>query len=87
MQVWKAYAGNSKLGGKPVTVGVVHSSFSKSRIKACEIEDIFHYLGTIKCNGDCEEHLKSYLISEVGSEELAFKEVMDEFGESQLRLW
>lgn len=87
MLVWKAYAGNSKLGGNPVTVEVVHKSFSKSRIKACEIENIFHYLGAIKCTGNCEEHLKTYLTSEIGSEEVAFKEVTDEFGESQLRLW
>lgn len=87
MQVWKAYVGNSKLGGKPVTADVVHKSFSKSNIKACELQGIFHYLEDIKCIGNCEEHLRKYLNSEIGTKEVAFKEVKDEFGETQLRLW
>ena len=87
MQVWKAYAGNSKLGGKQITLDIVCTSFTKSRIKACEIESIFHYLGEIKCNGNCEEHLKSYLSSKIGSKEVEFNEVIDELGEKQLRLW
>lgn len=87
MKVWKAYAGNSKLGGMQVTEDVVHKSFAKSNIKACELQGIFHYLEDIKCTGDCEEHLKQYLSSEVGSQETEFKEITDEFGEKQLRLW
>lgn len=87
MQVWKVYVGNSKLGGKPVTSEVVHKSFAKSNIKACELQGIFHYLQDIKCTGNCEEHLWHYLNSEVGIKELGFIEVKDEFGEKQLRLW
>ena len=87
MQVWKAYAGESKLGGKPVTAELVHKSFIKSNIRACELQGIFHYLEDIKCTGNCEEHLRQYLNSEVGIKELAFREVKDEFGEKQLRLW
>lgn len=87
MQVWKAYAGDSKLGGKPVTEDVVFTSFTKSNIKACELQDIFHYLECINCLGDCRDHLKQYLNSEVGFKEITYNEVKDEFGESQLRLW
>ena len=87
MEVWKVYAGDKKIGGKPVTYEMVFNSFQNSRIKACELQGIFHYLKELKCDTDCTECLKKYLQSEVRPKEEKFNEVMDEFGEIQLRLW
>lgn len=87
MKVWKAYAGDKKIGGKPITCDMVFKAFNKSDIKACELQRIFHYLNGISCHGNCVGHLKQYLESEVGHDEKMFNEVKDEFGEIQLRLW
>ena len=87
MEVWKAYAGDTKIGGKPVTYEMVLKSFQKSRIKACELQGIFHYLKELKCDTDCTECLKRYLKSEVRPKEEKFNEVVDEFGEIQLKLF
>lgn len=48
MLVWQAYAGDKKIGGKSVTYEVVFKSFHKSHIKACELQEIFHYLKELK---------------------------------------
>lgn len=87
MLVWQAYAGDKKIGGKPVTYDMVFNSFQKSNIKSCELQRIFHYLRELKCNTDCTECLKQYLKSEVEQEEKRFNEVVDEFGEIQLKLF
>lgn len=86
MLVWQAYAGDKKIGGKPVTYEMVFKSFHKSHIKACELQRI-HYISELKCNRECTECLKQYLESEIRQEERTFKEVVDEFGEIQLRLY
>ena len=86
MLVWQVYAGDKKIGGKPVTYDMVLNSFQKSNIKACELQSIFHYLRELKCNIDCTECLKWYLKSEV-EDKKRFNEVIDEFGEIQLRLF
>lgn len=87
MKVWEAYAGDKKIGGKPITCEMVFRSFQSSDIKVCEINRIFNYIDTISCTSDCIGHLKRYLESEVGQAENEFLEVEDEFGEKQLRLW
>ena len=87
MKVWEAYAGDKKIGCKPITCEMVFRSFQSSDIKACEINNIFNYIATISCDGDCIGHLKRYLESEVVQDENRFLEVEDEFGEKQLRLW
>lgn len=87
MEVWKVYAGEAKIGGKPVTYDMVLKSFQKSHIKACELQGIFHYLKELKCDTDCTECLKRYLQAEVRPKEEKFNEVIDEFGEIQLKLF
>ena len=87
MLVWQAYAGDKKIGGKPVTYDMVFHSFQKSRIKACELQGIFHYLRELKCDRDCTECLKRYLKTDIEQEGKSFNEVVDEFGEIQLRLY
>lgn len=87
MLVWQAYAGDKKIGGNPVTYEMVFNSFQKSYIKACELQRIFHYLDGLKCNRNCAECLKRYLKTDIGQEEKSFNEVVDEFGEIQLRLY
>lgn len=87
MLVWQAYAGDKKIGGKAITYELVLKSFQKSGIKACELQRIFHYTEDITCNKECVECLKQYLKSEIGHEEKRFNEVVDEFGEIQLRLF
>lgn len=84
MKIWKAYAGDKKIGGRSITYDMVFKSFQKSNIKACEINRIFHYIDTVSCNGDCIGHLKRYLESEVGEVENGFLEVEDDNGERQL---
>lgn len=88
MKVWEKYCSPfNEIGGEPITMDIVLKSFQKSDIKACQLQGIFHYLHSIKCNGDCLGHMRIYLSSEVGENEADYEEVTDENGDKQLRMW
>lgn len=88
MLVWEAYTkGFTHVGDKQITCQLVFTSFDKFGIKACDLQNIFHYLNEFECHKDCKECLRRYLNSEVGDDMKTYGEVTDEMGEKQLRLW
>lgn len=81
MLVWQCIAKGTKMNSMQVV-----NWLNKYDIRACELEEKVTYTGEkIKCKNDCDKCLKDYLNKETGKE--GFNEVIDEFGEIQLRLW
>ena len=62
-------------------------AFKRAVLKPVSCRVYFNYLKELKCDTDCTACLKRYLQAEVRPKEEKFNEVIDEFGEIQLKLF